>query len=75
MPKTITPATDEPEQAVVPHAPPVTGREHLQQLKDSGFVGMWKDRKDIGDSSEFARRLRESVEARADRCDREETAQ
>src|SRR5205823_14235440 len=36
-----------------------TGRELLEELKASGFIGAWKDRKDIGDSVEFARRLRE----------------
>jgi hypothetical protein len=75
MPKTIIPATDKPGQtAAPPGSQPMTGREHLQQLKDSGFVGMWKDRQDIGDSTAFARRLRESVETRADRHDREEPA-
>lgn len=54
--------------------PRLTGLEHLQQLEASGFVGLWKDRTDIGDSSEFARRLRESIESRADRYDEEEPA-
>ena len=36
-------------------------------LLDSGLVGMWADRKDIADSSQFARRLRERAEAREDR--------
>jgi hypothetical protein len=51
---------------------PLTGREHLQLLEDSGFVGVWKERTDIGDSTAFTRRLRESVESRADRFDQEE---
>jgi hypothetical protein len=38
---------------------PKTGRELLAALEASGFIGMWEDRKDIGDSVEFARRLRE----------------
>lgn len=37
---------------------PQTGREILDALCKSGFVGMWKDREDIGDSAEFARKLR-----------------
>lgn len=35
-----------------------------EDLLNSGLVGMWKDRKDIGDSSEFARKLRARVEKR-----------
>ena len=31
------------------------------ELLKSGIVGMWKDRKDITDSSSFARTLREKV--------------
>src|SRR4051812_10018978 len=34
------------------------GAEQLAVLKKSGAIGMWKDREDIGDSSEYARRLR-----------------
>lgn len=33
----------------------------LGELLESDVVGMWKDRTDIGDSVEFARRLRKSV--------------
>jgi hypothetical protein len=33
-------------------------------LLKSGLVGIWKDREDIGDSSEFARKLRARVEKR-----------
>ena len=33
-------------------------------LLNSGLVGLWADRKDIGDSSEFARKLRARVEKR-----------
>jgi hypothetical protein len=52
----------------------LTEREHLQQLESWGFVGLWKVGTDIGDSSDFARRLRVSVESRADRYDEEEPA-
>lgn len=38
----------------------ITGAE----LLNSGLVGIWKDRDDIGDSSEFARKLRAKVESR-----------
>ena len=33
-------------------------------LLESGLVGMWGDRTDIGDSVQFARRLREQAERR-----------
>ncbi len=40
--------------------PTMTAADLLQ----SGLVGMWADRTDIGDSREFARRLREQAQAR-----------
>jgi hypothetical protein len=43
---------------------PTTGKELLEALQRSGFIGAWKDRADIGDSSEFARRLRERAQSR-----------
>jgi len=39
---------------------PMTGKDIL----NSGFVGLWKDRTDIGDSVEFARKLRKDAETR-----------
>lgn len=36
----------------------------VQALLDSGLVGMWRDRTDIGDSVEFARRLRDEAQRR-----------
>jgi hypothetical protein len=33
-------------------------------LLNSGLVGMWAERSDIGDSREFARRLREQAQTR-----------
>ena len=33
-------------------------------LLNSGLVGLWADRDDIGDSSEFARKLREKAQRR-----------
>src|SRR4051794_15078782 len=44
-----------------------TGKELLDELRASGFVGAWKDRTDIGDSVEFARRVRERAQQRLDR--------
>ena len=43
---------------------PVTGRDLLVALRESGLVGLWKDRTDIGDSSEYARQLRELAQQR-----------
>lgn len=40
---------------------PKTGRELLESLEKMGFVGMWADRADIEDSSEYARQLREQA--------------
>jgi hypothetical protein len=42
----------------------MTGREFLAILKEACAIGMWKDRDDIGDSSEFARKLREKAQTR-----------
>jgi hypothetical protein len=46
--------------ARVPVEKSITGRE----LAKSGFVGLWKNRTDIGDSVEYARRLRQRAETR-----------
>jgi hypothetical protein len=35
-----------------------------KKLLDSGLVGIWKDREEIRDSSEFARQLREKAQNR-----------
>jgi hypothetical protein len=55
---------EEPETelaARVGHGRPVsmTGAEMLKIMEEEGFIGMWKDRDDIGDSVEFARKRRE----------------
>jgi hypothetical protein len=34
------------------------------ELLDSGVVGIWADRKDIGDSVEYARQLRQRAQQR-----------
>jgi len=39
---------------------PLTGK----RLLESGLVGMWEDRADIGDSVEFARKIRERAQSR-----------
>lgn len=35
-----------------------------RQLLHSGLIGLWKDRKDIGDSTAYARQLREQAQRR-----------
>ena len=47
------------ESAVAPENS-ITGEE----LARSEFVGLWKDRTDIGDTLEFARKLRKEAETR-----------
>ena len=37
--------------------------KHLSLL-DTGIIGMWKDRTDIGDSPAFARQLRDKAQSR-----------
>lgn len=39
-------------------------RMTAKELLNSGLVGLWKDRADIGDSVEFARQLREKAQRR-----------
>ncbi len=43
-------------------------RSHLtvRQLRQSGIIGLWKDRSDIQDSSIYARQLRENAQKRGD---------
>jgi hypothetical protein len=40
---------------------PKTGRELIESLEKMGFVGMWAERTDIEDSSEYASELREQA--------------
>jgi hypothetical protein len=55
------------EESSPPTTPPeavpqlATGRELVEELTANGMIGAWKDRTDIGDSVEFARKLRERV--------------
>ena len=48
---------------IVASQAPTTGHT-LGDLARSEFFGMWRDRTDIGDSAEFARRLREEAWSR-----------
>lgn len=41
---------------------PTNAKDLLQSLRDAGLVGMWKDRDDMGDSSDFAAQLRTRVQ-------------
>ncbi len=43
-----------------PKRPPLTAR----RLLESELIGLWKDRKDIGDSAGYARQLREQAQRR-----------
>ena len=43
---------------------PISGKDVLQYWKQEGIVGIWADRDDIGDSVEFARKLRSEAERR-----------
>ncbi|MEM4725141.1 MAG: hypothetical protein QXP01_09035 [Candidatus Hadarchaeum sp.] len=38
----------------------------VRQLRQSGLIGLWKDRNDIEDSSTYARYLRERAEQRGE---------
>ena len=50
--------------------PPVTPRPRARltvgRLRKSGQIGLWQDRDDIGDSSVYARQLREQAQERGD---------
>lgn len=52
--------------AACSHSPaidaPSTAVELLDRLRKDGVIGAWSGRKDIGDSSEFARHLREEAQ-------------
>ncbi|MGN6367765.1 MAG: hypothetical protein ACTHN5_05850 [Phycisphaerae bacterium] len=56
-----TPLTVSAESVAPPNDAP-TGT--FADLLNSGLVGIWKDRTDIGDSLEFARKLRKQAETR-----------
>ncbi|MEW6679997.1 MAG: hypothetical protein AB1297_03095 [bacterium] len=48
------------EPSAMAKHPPVTAR----QILHSELIGLWKDRKDIEDSSAYARQLREQAQRR-----------
>jgi ATP-dependent 26S proteasome regulatory subunit len=43
---------------------PMTGAEFLATFDEAGLIGIWADRADIIDSTEFARELRQQTEER-----------
>ena len=56
-------------EIIVLSPPPKTiPRSHLtvRQLRQSGLIGLWKERGDIQDSAAYARRLREQAQKRGD---------
>lgn len=56
------------EIIVLPQPMRTVPRLHLtvRQLRESGLIGLWKDRYDIRDSAAYARRLREQAQKRGD---------
>ena len=48
------------EPVVTPPRPRLT----VRQLRQSGLIGLWKDREDIQDSTVFARQLRDKAQTR-----------
>ncbi|MCS6846632.1 MAG: hypothetical protein RMN52_02830 [Anaerolineae bacterium] len=54
----------EPERKAKPARPRMRKKMTFRDLLNSEAVGMWKDRTDIGDSAEFARKLREQAQSR-----------
>jgi hypothetical protein len=60
-------ADQEVRITVEPAPPTLPGKQRILSARDllqSGLVGMWAERGDIGDSREFARRLREQAQTR-----------
>ena len=52
-------------ERTLPEPPaPITGADVVRRWKETGVIGAWADREDIGDSSEFARKLREEAQTR-----------
>jgi len=47
-----------------PTSPSPRERLTVGRLRRSGLIGMWQDRDDIGDSSAYARQLREHTQQR-----------
>ena len=59
---------DRVEIIVLPQADKTRTHIHLtvRQLRQSGLIGLWRDRSDIEDSSAYARRLREQAQQRGE---------
>ena len=55
------------EMIVFIEAPETESRPSLtaRELVESGLIGLWKDRVDIGDSAAYARYLRDQAQRRA----------
>ena len=53
----------------VQSGPQTSAHGTAADLLNSGLVGIWKDRQDIGDSLEFARKLRKEGETRRHQID------
>ncbi len=49
-----------------PTTPPPRARLTVGRLRQSGLIGLWQDRDDIGDSCAYARHLREQAQQRGD---------
>jgi hypothetical protein len=49
-----------------PTLPVPRARLTVGQLRRSGLIGLWQDRDDIGDSSVYARQLREQAQERGE---------
>lgn len=56
------------EIILLPHPLKVALHSRLTagQLRQSGLIGLWKDRDDIGDSTVYARQLREQAQRRGE---------
>lgn len=55
---------EEAEVIVIFERPAEPRRSTFGDLLNSGVVGLWEDRTDIGDSVEYARKLRKAVQRR-----------
>ncbi len=49
-----------------PATPSPQTRLTVRRLRQSGLIGLWQDRDDIGDSSVYARQLREQAQQRGE---------
>ena len=49
-----------------PAASPPRARLTVGRLRKSGLIGLWQDRDDIGDSSVYARQLRQEAQERGE---------